>query len=334
MEGHASASSATGAIRVLVLGMDRASESALLQRLASLCDSHRACSPVDDFDGCSLLVAHGDSAMLRVAQRTAETRSELVFLTTDASGTLRDGRGAGTPLDDDALRALLDIGAREEPPAPVTYLAPATQPLAEQLRTRIAAGSGHAALTRDGAPLLLLDFDRKLALPVDIADSAAAAQLAAAFSDLRLVPLDAGVFNARLANAHALPIAPLFWNIAQLATGTLSLLPPLSSRSVLAVRQWPDFRALAHRHDHFRLCCLLLKRASTPEEAARMLELDRGIVDGFYNAAYLSGYADLVDPVVTPAAIAPALANAGKPGGSALARMWRSVRQGLQGTGS
>lgn len=216
--------------------------------------------------------------------------------------------------------------------APAAAIAPVvdTTPIAGLLRERVANGEGLATLTHDGQALLLLDFDRRLAAPAAGVDKDIASVLAADFHRLRLEPLSARDFNTSAASAQSMPLAPLLWNIALRIDGPVPLLDPMDRRTVLSLRQWPDFRALAHRHDHFRLCCLLLKRPSTTAEAADLLELDAATVDGFFNAAYLSGYAQVSRPAVVAPPAAESATPARKRGGSALARMWRSVRQGMQ----
>lgn len=334
MDRHASTPGNGGASGVLVLGVDRQGEASLLQRLQSLDNARGRFFATDDFDQCTLMVAHTGSAMLRVAQKAAAARPAIVFLTIDAHDHLRDGRTSSDDvIDDAALVQLLPTAPGAVPTRPPARLyAVPQQPLAAQLRERIIAASGHAALVLDGAEMLLLDFDRRLALAIDDGEDVAES-LAAQFPRLQLQPLPETAFNARLQSATALPIAPLLWDVAQRFPGTHALLPPLSPRSALSLKQWPDFRALAHRHDHFRLCCLLLKRPSTAEEAARLLSLERSVVDGVFSAAYLLGHAE---PVEAPRTVAPtrvASAGGARPA-SALARMWRSVRQGLQGSGT
>lgn len=326
MDRHASAPGGQGACSVLVLGMDRADESSLLRRLTSLAGAHVVFSATNDFEQCTLLVAHRDSTMLRVASKIAAERPRLAFLVIDADGNLHDGRhDGGQALDDPGVRRALSPTTE---PSTVSRIDTSPPPLARQLRDRIAAASGHATLALDGRQVLLIDFDRRIALPVDMHGDAIAASLAASFPRLRLHALPADDFSAALPTTPPLPIAPLLWNIALQVSWPDALLPPLSPDSVLSLRQWPDFRTLAHRHDHFRLCCLLLKRASTPQEAAHLLSLDRSVVDSFYSAAYISGYAEIVDTPVRHDV--PAVRDEDrKSPGSALARMWRSVRQAV-----
>lgn len=315
----------SGVVGILMLGVDMATERALLQRLRALAGTPpERIAPTDDLARCAVLVAHEDSPMARAARHMVADRPGLRFWTLGADGTLRDGRDGRAPLDGAAIRAAL--GASPSSPASASA---ADAPLARRLRELALAGEGVAALIRDGRLLLWLDFGRRLAVPpVAGAHDALAGAVASAFHRLRLEPLPARGDDARAQAAHGLPLAPFLWNVALRIEGPTPLLDPLSRRSVLSLRRWPDFRALAHRHDHFRLCCLLLKRPSTTHEAAALLDLDGRCVDGFFNAAYLSGYAGITGESRAPAPAAhPAPAQ---PRMSALARMWRTMRHGLQ----
>lgn len=346
MESTAGTQAAAGAFRVLSLGVDRATEAGLLQRFASLPMSE-ACPFVasDDFEHCDAMVVDTGSPMLFVARRTAALRPEMILLTLDADGILRNAREDTCPgLDSAALSALFGGSDPARPPtdAPVAHAVPsplaatmapapphaagAQTPLAERLRGLMVSANGHAQLLLDGEVVVLLDFDRKLAVPVLSAADALPALLAKAFARLWLETVTSARFNAGHDIEQALPVAPLLWAVAQHMETDAAPLPPLSTDSVLSLRQWPDFRALAHRHDHFRLCCLLLKRPSTAREASRLLGIDNAVVTGFFNAAYLSGYADISQAPARVAAVAQP-----RRAGSTLARMWRSVRQGLQG---
>lgn len=362
---HATTSADNGAVRVLIMGTDMPVEHALLQRLQALSPasmpetstsalSRPAISSCDDLSTCDLLIVRGSSAMSRVGLRMAQTRPSLAFWILDDDGSLHDGRSAGRAAlgNDDMFAVLARVAATVSdphadrvpaaraptPPTQAATIANAADtsrdddasPIAGRLRERVATGEGLATLARDGQALLLLDFDRRLAAPVAGIDKDIAGVLAADFHRLRLQPLSARDFNTSASAAQSMPLAPLLWNIALRIDGPVPLLDPMDRRTVLSLRQWPDFRALAHRHDHFRLCCLLLKRPSTTAEAADLLELDAATVDGFFNAAYLSGYAEVSRPAPASAPSASAAPSARKRGGSALARMWRSVRQGMQ----
>ncbi|MGY1458129.1 hypothetical protein [Luteimonas sp. A649] len=320
------------------MGTDMPTEQALLQRLqsmfaASAPDASNTAVPApalaisDDLSTCDLLVVRGSSAMSRVGLRMAETRPGVAFWTLDDDGRLHDGRSSPpVPLTDAAIRAVLAAGGdgRDED----------MRPIARVLRERMVAGQGLATLVRGGEPQALLDFDRRLAVPLAGVEDGLATALARDFHQLRLEPLTARDFNNGMSSTPPVPLAPLLWNIALQVEGPVPLFDPMDRRTVLSLRQWPDFRAIARRHDHFRLCCLLLKRPSTTVEACELLELDAATVDGFFNAAYLSGHADTGrhEHAVSPLAVAAAAARARprKSGGSALARMWRSVRNSMQ----
>lgn len=341
-----------GAVSVLSLGIDRASEVALLQRFATLPGlATTAFLASDDFEHCDVLVVDPASPMLFVARRTAALRPDMILLMLGPGGTLHDGRDPTCPgLAPARLATLLGV-APAVPAAPVTHVpvtfarppsgspvasAPAGAPppvstpaLAEQLRERIVSADSHAALMLHGSAVLLLDFDRKLAVPMAPSADDAATSLARVFTQLSLRPISAAEFNAGADTHQAVAVAPLLWAVAQQVEPAAALLPPLTAERVLSLRQWPDFRALAHRHDHFRLCCLLLKQASTVQEAAQLLDLDPAVVAGFFNAAYLSGYAEPGEARARPQPQPPP-----RRGGSTLARMWRSVRDGLQGASS
>lgn len=352
MESTAGAQAAAGIFGVLSLGVERATEAALLQRFASLpVPGVHSFVASDDFEHCDAMVVDTGSPMLFVARRTAALRPDMILLTLDADGVLRNAReDAGAGLDSAALSALFGGAGPASPPTAAPIAAPAASaavstvvstvatvaapphaagaqsPLAERLRGLIVAADGHAQLLLDGQVVVLLDFDRKLAVPVLSAADALPALLAKAFARLSLETVTSARFNAGHDIEQALPVAPLLWAVAQHMETDAAPLPPLSTDSVLSLRQWPDFRALAHRHDHFRLCCLLLKRPSTTREASRLLGVDNAVVIGFFNAAYLSGYADISQAPAQAAAVAQP-----RRAGSTLARMWRSVRQGLQG---
>lgn len=355
------------------MGMDRPAEHALLGRLQRLLAAQGDAGPSltvsDDFSSCDLLVVQSGSAMARVAGRMAEGRSTLPFWLVDGDGALRDGRAAtaGALSGEEVLAALNACAwhplapaaprpraVARSPAAPspravpdaavaaavasdATGLATGSLRIDRALREAVVAGRGTALLARAGRPLLMLDFDRGLALPFagGGADDVAAL-LAEDFQDLRLMPVGARDFGDALDAIAPLPLVPLLWNVALRVDAPAGLFAPMDEHSLLSLRQWPDFRALARRHDHFRLCCLLLKRPGTAREAAALLGLDAKTVDAFFNAAWLSGYAD-IGPSGQPAQAAapagaapPAPARPAGRGGSALARMWRTVRQTMQ----
>lgn len=206
------------------------------------------------------------------------------------------------------------------------------KPTAAALREKVIGRSGAAVLSLDGQPRLLIDFDRALA--VTCPDDAAADVLAAGFHRLVLAPLSTREFNDGMARAQSCALAPLLWNMALQVRTDPPLLMDLGRGGRLSLQQWPDFRALAHRHDHFRLSSLLLKRPCSVAEAADLLELDARTVQAFFNAAWLSGHAAVVAAVGAEAARPAALPGRRTSGGhatSALARMWQSVRRTMAG---
>ncbi|MCD9027822.1 hypothetical protein LDO26_06340 [Luteimonas sp. BDR2-5] len=326
-------------------------EQALLHRLRTVSGAPDACiAPCDDLHACDLLVVRDNSAMRKVAHGLASGRPGVRLWILDDAGVLHDGLVAPQlPLDERQLWDALDdmlgpgvaIAASAPPPAPVAAVAPQPVPLREPaaavamedpppiaraIRERVAAGRGHALIAHGGRHLLMLDFDRKLAVPVTGTPqaSALASELAPLLPDATMQLSDAATFNAQ--PLPTLPLIPLLWNIALQARGASPLLPPLDAGSVLSLKQWPDFRAVAHRPDHFQLCSLLLKRPSTADEACALLGMARDIVHGFFNAAYLSSYAVVATAAAAPAGSAPDAPPPGDAGGSRLSRLWRSVR--------
>jgi hypothetical protein len=323
LQSHTTAAGATGTVRVLIMGTDMPAEHALLQRLQASCAAHDAGVEraglafvlSQDLSSCDLLVVPSSSTMSHVGLRMAQTRPAIPFWTLDEAGALHDGRAA-TPraLDDDAICRALGGDV----------------PVAQRLRERVVAGEGRATLACDGQPRLLLDFDRRLAVSLEGSGDDVAALLAAGFARLRLEPLTLREFDDGMSAATALPLAPLLWNLALQVDGPVPLFAPMDRRTLLSLRQWPDFRALARRHDHFRLCCLLLKRPSTPDDCCALLDLDAATVNGFFNAAYLSGHAEISHAQAIVTATAQEPGAPARKGGSALARMWRSVRNSMQ----
>jgi len=321
-------------LRVLVMGADRATEHALLQRLESML-ARVPDAPVvrvsSDLSGCDVLVAMADSAMARVGLHMAQGRDSLPFWLLESDGSLRDGRGPQNGVLDSAditsilLRrcsgssASVASGPSGSPPAAV---------LAERLRARVIAHDGVAVMVEGEQRVVWLDFARQLVLPVDVLGyEETIDRLAAAFLQLSVLPTTHRVFDEALSAGVAWPLAPFLWSLGLRIGGGAGLLAPMDGASQLSLRQWPDFRALARRHDHFRLCCLLLKQPSTARQAAALLDLEEAVVEGFFNAAFLSGYADVSAVQGAKGTPEPAAAQVRAGGGSALARMWSSVRR-------
>ena len=337
------------------MGADMPVEQALLQRLQSMlptsCLSAQTIASCDDLSVCDLLVVLGDSATSRVGVRRAQPRPELAFWSLDSDGTFRDGRNASQAelRDEQIVRVLTKVresALRTEDPS-LPGLVPSiiktreplvshaverydnTRPIAQLLHDGVASAQGLVTLMRNGRPQLFLDFDRRLVAPAEGADKDIAASLAQDFCQLQLEPLLLRDFDTSVSS----PLAPLLWNIAQLIGNSEVLLEPMNRHTILSLKQWPDFRVLAHRNDHFRLCCLLLKRPGTAVEAANLLQLDEATVHGFFNAAYLSGIAEVSQSVSTHSSASSNMGDGSsrRSAGSTLARMWRSVRLSMQG---
>jgi hypothetical protein len=200
-----------------------------------------------------------------------------------------------------------------------------SKPLTQRLRQRLWQKAGFAQLSLDGQPRLLIDFAQDHGVPVNTAMLARPLvwALGAGFGRIVLQELPADRF-ASLASGHVhQPLRPVLWQIAQHGGEWDDLDRRLLHHARIRLLRWPDFRLLAHQHDGFRLCSLLLKRPSTVDECRRMLELDSDTVQAFVRSAYLCGYAMVETPAsAARAAPSPAAAH----GGSMLARMWRSLR--------
>lgn len=321
-------------LRVLVMGADRATEHALLQRLESMV-SRGPGAPIvrvsSDLSGCDVLVAMADSAMARVGLHMAQGRDGLPFWLLESDGSLRDGRGPQAAVLDSAdITSILLRRCNDSGPSVASGSSgsPPVTALAERLRARVIAHDGVAIMVEGAQRLLWLDFDRQLVFPVDVLGyEEAIDRLAAGFRQLSVLSTTHAAFDEALAASVAWPLAPFLWSLGLRIGGGTALLAPMDEVSQLSLRQWPDFRALARRHDHFRLCCLLLKQPSTARQAAALLDLEEAVVEGFFNAAFLSGYADVSEVQVSRAVPGPVAAQPRVGGGSALARMWSSVRR-------
>lgn len=332
-------------IKVFFVGMDIRSEQAVMERLQGIGDSTPIGMQVcNDLAECNLLVVHRDSPVRRAINRIIHDRPSLPSWLLGADGALSDGTHApDTPLGDDAIREALSRIINEAsgspapagttpPPAPRAAAAtqqssesadigPAGAALARALQQKISDGQGAAALDLDGHPLALLDFSTGMAVSgIEAGEELEplAQALAVSFHRLTLEPLPPGhVSPPGMNDPSALSLQRLLWRTGLQLHG--QLLAPDSA--AMRLPAWPDFRMLAHQHDHFRLCSLLLRRACTPAEAGRLLDLPLPRVQSFFNAAWVSGHGELAQP-----ADAPAASTTRKGAGSLLASMWRRVR--------
>lgn len=308
----------------MIKGADVQTEVALMRRLQRIgALPPRSLALAYQPDQCDLLVIQdGAGARSGGAGLDQEAAGRPLWLI-DTGGRLSDPAHGPAPLGEAAIRQVLQalLPAQADPPVP----ADADQaPLAQQLRQRLAGRSGRAVLSLDGVPVLLLDFAAGTARALHSARQAdnLPGLLGPGFERLVLQPVSAAQARAE-DDAPPLPLTPLLWQTALRMRMVPRLLAPMTESTALRMTQWPDFRVLAHRHDDFRLCSLLLKQASTATAAADLLEIDPGAARAFFNAAYLSGHASPEDISLLPP---PATAPEGPR--SRLARLWRSMRGG------
>lgn len=326
--------------RVLIMGADIQSERAVIRRLQSICGSPSARMDMcHDVASCDLLVVQKDSAMRNVLGRIVRNRPSLPLWLLDREGRLADGMCTPeAPLSEDAIRRiLLRITGRPAAAPQATEQAPdarsanddavrGVEALAPAVHRRMAERDGAAALRLDGRTVALLDFAAGVAVPGDAMDCPPDRfehRLGELFQRLALHPIQADGGTAPADAVPRLPLARLLWKAALHLPGEDGPPALLAPAAALRLGGWPDFRMLAHHHDHFRLCSLLLKRSCTAEQAGHLLDIEAAAVRAFFNAAYLSGHAT----VTMPAAAAGPAAGAHRRGaGALLATMWRKVR--------
>lgn len=322
--------------KVLIMGSDLPGELALLQRLRAVSGMPGLTLTLcHDFSDCDLLVVRDNPVLRNAAQRIVSNHPWLPMWSLSDDGGLSDAlHEPPVPLNDAQVRAVLQrlhVVAQSSPqiaPVPV----PSTtedMPLGVALRTRLAAADTVAALTLKDRDLLLLDFRRLLAVVPPGAlwpDHTPAQVLGREFARLSLRTLPSARYSALFVDMPSVPLIPLLWQAVLRMQVVPELLPPLHEGSRLRLQRWPDFRVLAHRHDDFRLCSLLLRRACTVLEASHALGVDPGAARAFFNAAWLSGYAN-VEAEATVARPAPAAPVRARGPGALLASMWRGVRR-------
>lgn len=180
------------------------------------------------------------------------------------------------------------------------------------------------AINWQGRPLGWLDVEsERMILPEPAAVTVLHLQNALSWDapalELSFLPRD--TFERHARHARVLPLRPTLWQIGHDARPANLALAPLSTDSDLQLRRWPDFRILAHRHDDFRICALLVRRAHNVDACAAALELPHTSVQAFFNAAFLSGYGFPVAAAVPQGERVPA-----ERAGLGLARLWREAR--------
>lgn len=309
-------------IRVSIVGSDVQTEVALMRRLQRIAALPAAALAMGyEVETCDLLVVH-DSPALRIGNpHLSDARPARPLWLVDAGGRLSDPAQGTAPLSEDAIRQALQALYAPHAAQAVALPGRPRAPFAEQLRTLLAARHGQAVLSLDGVDVLRLDFASGTAQPLHSARQAdnVPGLLGPGFD--RLVLRASG--QAPADDAPGLPLTPLLWQTALRMRMVPKLIEPLTEATALRMTQWPDFRVLAHRHDDFRLCTLLLKQACTATAAAELLQIDPGAARAFFNAAYLSGYA-------TPEAggLPPSATATPERPRSRLARLWRGMRGG------
>ncbi|WMJ70735.1 hypothetical protein [Stenotrophomonas sp. 24(2023)] len=309
--------------RVLVVGTDIQGEQAVLQRLrqaASLPEGQIRRSL--DLQDCDLLVIRDTPALRNAAQRMRQQHPRLQYWIEDTGGQLRDGNANDDLLDDGAIgRALRAMPA--VPGETPVRLAEGAHAITRLLRERLPARQGRMLLGDGAQPLLLMDLEQDQAVLLAEPAVMVVERLAQAFDTLSLDALSVPAFQALAGTRTRQPLRPLLWQWAQ-RSGHWQALDERLRHAAVKLLRWPDFRVLGHDHDAFRLCSLLLKRPSTVEECASLLELPQAAVRDFIHAAYLCGYAQLDTGV--PAARGLPRAAMGDAG--LLSRLWRHLRGG------
>lgn len=204
-----------------------------------------------------------------------------------------------------------------------------SKPLTRRLRQHLWQKTGCALLSLDGQPRLLLDFAHDhatpLAMNVGASSTSLARVLGEGFGRIVMQELRPERFEALTKHQFHQPLRPILWQIAQYGGEWDDLDRRLLRQARIRLLRWPDFRLLAHQHDGFRLCSLLLKRACSVDECRQLLDLDAATVQAFVRSAYLCGYATVETPDGTNATVAAPLRHTA-PAGSLLARMWRNLR--------
>lgn len=307
--------------RVLVVGTDIQGEQALLQRLrvASALPAGQI-RRSQDLDDCDLLVIRDTPALRNAALRMRQQRPRLQCWIESTGGQLRRGDGGQDVLDDGAIGHALRGMQRAAEATPVR-LADGAHAITRLLRERLPLRQGQALLGLGGEPVLLMDIEQDQAVLLHEPPAVLVEQLAHGFEQLHLDALTSAQLQALAGTRARQPLRPLLWQWAQRSPHWQALDERLRVTTVKLLR-WPDFRVLGHDHDAFRLCSLLLKRASTVDECAMLLDLPATAVRDFVHAAYLCGYAQL-----QPAAATAPLASRGAAGDTGLlARLWRSLR--------
>jgi len=212
------------------------------------------------------------------------------------------------------------------PPMAPTTLPSAALPFVQQLRIHLAGDiamprrPAYAAVIHDDATVCWLDAknDRMMTTaPAPIALTLLQKLLAEEHPALSLAPVSQELFEQRAIVSSNLPLRPSLWNIGLAATRLDRLMPPLQMDAKLRLRRWPDFRILAHRPDHFRLCALLIKQGASVQACCEILDIPQRAAQSFFNAAFLTAYAFPVMGEDAPVRPSPT---------DGLVNLWRQLR--------
>lgn len=317
-----------GMTRVLVVGSDNREEQALLGRLCEVAGlppgTLQRCV---DLDQCDLLLVRDTPALRSAARHMASKRPRMRLWMHDDAGAVQDGRAASpVNLDDRQIQSALAPAPREDVTTDGLYLASGAKQVTRLLRQRLQERKGRALLSLQGQPQLLMDFehDQVVSLYVHPGQGPSLAQqLGELFELLALQELSAARYEALAENLSRQPLRPVLWQMAQHGDHWTDFERRLHQQARMHLLRWPDFRVLAHQHDGFRLCSLLLKKPCSLDECTQLLDLDIDATRAFMRSAYLCGYAEVKVPVE---AVAPAPVAQKNGASTLLARMWRSVR--------
>ncbi len=213
----------------------------------------------------------------------------------------------------------------QPPNAPATLPA-AALPFVQQLRLHLTTETPgmhrppFAAVLHDDATVCWLDAknDRLMTTaPAPVALTLLRQLLSKAPPPLRLAPVSEEAFVQKAFVSSNIPLRPTLWDIGLQTAGQGRLIEPLPMEARLRLRRWPDFRILAHRPDHFRICALLIKQGASVEACCQILDMQAHTVQAFFNAAFLTAYAFPVMGEEVPVRPSPT---------DSLANLWRQLR--------
>ena len=146
-------------------------------------------------------------------------------------------------------------------------------------------------------------------------------RLLAMSAGVRLLDDPTGTVFAKPDGARGQALTSMIWDAA-LDLDEEQRDSAIDENTVVRLLRWPGFHLLAHRHDHFRLCSLMLRRPSSAHECVELLDIDVEQTMAFARAAYCTGCAELQPGVP----VEPNVKAGWRQSGSRLVDWWRSVR--------